>query len=100
LGLKSRNGAIVAQVLPGAAAAKAGLEPGDVIIEFNGRPVNKSDDLQRAVVGTRPGTSVPVKLLRNKQERTLTITVDELDLEAEQVQRQSRNNNGNRDTPP
>ena len=101
LGLKTRAGAIVSAVTPGAAAAKAGLEPGDVIVEFNGRPVTKSDDLQHAVVGTRPGTSVPLKLLRNKQERTLTITVDELDLEAEQAARQGRNNNNsNRDNAP
>ena len=36
------------------------------------------------VVATKPGTSVPVKVLRNKQEQTLTVTVDELDLDAEQ----------------
>ena len=90
LGLKTRNGAIVASVTPGAAAQRAGLEPGDVIVEFNGRPVTKQDDLQKAVVSTKPGTSVPVKLLRNKQEKTLNVTVDELDLDAEQTQRQSR----------
>ena len=38
------------------------------------------------VIGTKPGTSVPVKVLRNKQEKTLNVTVDELDLEAEQKQ--------------
>jgi S1-C subfamily serine protease len=36
------------------------------------------------VVGTKPGTSVAVKVLRNKQEKTLNVTVDELDLDAEQ----------------
>ena len=36
------------------------------------------------VVATKPGTSVPVKVLRNKQEKTLNVTVDELDLDAEQ----------------
>ena len=42
-GLKSRTGAIVAQVTPGGgAAAKAGIEPGDVIVEFNGRPVRRA----------------------------------------------------------
>jgi serine protease Do len=83
-GLKSRGGAVVAQVSPGGAAAKAGVEPGDVITQFNGRPVGKSDDLVKMVVATRPGTSVPIKVLRNKQEKTLNVTVEELDLEAEQ----------------
>ena len=92
LGLKTRAGAIVAAVTPGGAAARGGLEPGDVILEFNGRPVNKTDELVKMVVATKPGTTVPVKVLRNKQQRTLNVTVDELDLDAEQTQRQSRSN--------
>ena len=83
-GLKSRAGAIVATVLPNAAAAKAGMEPGDVIVQYNGRPVQNNDELVKMVVGTKPGTSVPVKVLRNRQEKTLNVTVEELDLEAEQ----------------
>jgi serine protease Do len=94
LGLKTRSGAYIAAIAPGGAASKAGLEPGDVIVEFNGRPVTKTDDLQKNVVATKPGTTVPIKILRNKQERTLNLTVDELDLDAEQTQRTGRNNNG------
>jgi serine protease Do len=86
-GLRTRAGAIVQQVVPGGAAARAGIEPGDVIVEFNGRPVAKTDDLQKSVMATRPGASVPIKVLRNKQETTLSVTVDELDLDAEQAQR-------------
>ena len=83
-GLKERRGALVAQVPAGGAAAKAGIEPGDIIVQYNGRPVNNSDELVKMVVATKPGTTVPVKVLRNKQEKTLNVTVDELDLEAEQ----------------
>jgi serine protease Do len=83
-GLKTRTGAVVAQVMSGGAAAKAGVEPGDVIVQFNGRPVKNSDELVKMVVATKPGTSVPVRVLRNKSEKTLNVTVDELDLEAEQ----------------
>jgi serine protease Do len=83
-GLKSRMGAIVATVMPNGAAAKAGLEPGDVIVQYNGRPVQNNDDLVKMVVGTKPGTSVPVKVMRNGQEKTLNVTVEELDLDAEQ----------------
>jgi serine protease Do len=85
-GLKERKGALVAQVPAGGAAAKAGIEPGDVIVEFNGRPVVTSDDLVKNVVATKPGTTVPIKVLRNKQEKTLNVTVEELDLDAEQQQ--------------
>ena len=94
-GLKTRSGAIVSSVLPGGAAQKAGLEPGDVIVSFNGRPVTSTSELQNMVTATKPGTSAPVKVIRDKKERTLNVTVDELDLDAEQTGRQSRNSPGN-----
>jgi serine protease Do len=95
-GLKSRTGAIVAKVAAGGAASKAGLKAGDVIVEFNGRPVTNTSELQKMVVATKPGTSIAVKLMRQKKEQTLHVTVDELDLEAEQG-RQSRG--GDRQPP-
>ncbi len=82
-GLKERTGALVATVTSGGPAAKAGVQPGDVILEFNGKPVKNRDDLVRMVVGTRPATTVPVKVLRDKAEKTLSVTVDELNLEEE-----------------
>jgi len=89
-GLKERKGALVSQVPAGGAAFKAGVKPGDVIVEYNGRPVSNNDSLVKMVVATKPGTTVPVKVLREKQEKTLNITVDELDLEAEQATTQRR----------
>jgi serine protease Do len=83
-GLPNTNGAVLSTVTPGGPAAKAGLQPGDVIVEYNGRPVTDSDALVAMVVATKPGTSVPVTVIRDKQRKTLNITVDELDLEAEQ----------------
>jgi serine protease Do len=82
-GLKDRKGAVVQSVAPDSAASKAGLEPGDVIIGWAGKPVTSRDELVRMVVGTRPGTTVPVRVVRDRMERTISITVDELDLEAE-----------------
>jgi serine protease Do len=86
-GLKDRKGAVVQSVAPDSAASKAGLEPGDVIIGWGGKPVTSRDELVRMVVATRPGTTVPVRIMRDKQERTLSVTVDELDLEAETTAR-------------
>ena len=86
-GLKDRKGALVTSVAPNSAAGKAGLEPGDVITSFNGKPVSDRDELVRMVVNTRPGTTVPVRVVRDRQERTLSVTVEELDLEAENVAR-------------
>jgi serine protease Do len=100
LGLKSRAGAIVATVAPGGAAQKAGIEPGDVITQYNGRPVGSRDDLVNMVVGTKPGTNVQVKVLRNKQERALNLTVDELDLAAEQNGNRPKSGGGNQQEQP
>jgi serine protease Do len=91
MGLPSPGGAMLSTVIPGGPADKAGLMPGDVITEFNGRPIGDSDALVNMVVSTKPGTSVPVTIYRKKQKRTLNVTVDELDLEAEQGGRQSSN---------
>jgi serine protease Do len=81
--LKDRRGTLVYSVNAGSPAAKAGLEPGDIIIEFNGKPIARRDQLVQMVTATKPGTTVPLKVLRDKQERSLNITIDELDLEAE-----------------
>src|SRR5262245_16725017 len=86
-GLKDRKGAVVQSVSPDSAASKAGLEPGDVIIGFGGKPVSSRDELVRMVVNTRPGTTVPLRVVRDRMERTINITVDQLDLEAESTAR-------------
>jgi serine protease Do len=98
-GLKERKGALVAQVPSGSPAAKAGMEPGDVITEYNGRPVTSRDELVKMVIATKPGMSVPVKVLRNKQDKTLHVTVEELDLEAEQQATGGPRRNQDQDQP-
>jgi serine protease Do len=96
-GLRSRTGAVVSSVLPNSAASKAGMEPGDVVVEYNGRQVPNRDELVKMVVATKPGTTVPVKVLRNKQEKTLSVTVEQLDLEAENQTAQTRRGNNQRE---
>ena len=78
--------------MPGGAAQKAGLEPGDVISRVQRQTRRqRRRELQNTVTSTKPGTSVPVKVIRDKKERTINVVVDELDLEAEQGNRQTRN---------
>jgi serine protease Do len=83
LGLSSEMGAIVSAVSEDGPAGKAGMRPGDVIVAYNGEPVGDTRDLQGRVVNTRPGTTVPVRVVRNGEERTLNITIEELDFDVE-----------------
>jgi serine protease Do len=99
LGLKNREGALVASVLPNGPSAKAGLEPGDVIVQFNGKPVKDRDTLVSMVVATPPNTTVPVRVIRDKEEKTLNVRVGELDLDAEQ-QALGNGRGGRGDTNP
>ena len=90
-GLKDRSGAVVLNVAPGGPAASAGLEPGDVIVGYNGQPVSNSDDLVGMVTATRPDTTVPVRIVRDREEQTINVTIEELDIEAETTALRSNN---------
>jgi serine protease Do len=74
------------------------VQRGDVIVEYNGRPVKDSDSLVAMVVNTKPGTTVPVSVVRDKQRKTLSITVGELDLDAEQSRTARSNDNDSEPT--
>jgi len=63
--LKEKQGALVAQVVTGGPAEKAGIEQGDVILGFDGKEIAESKDLPRIVASTPVGKTVTVKLLRN-----------------------------------
>jgi serine protease Do len=71
------QGALVSAVTPGSAAASAGLQSGDVIVEFNGQPVQDSSQLKLRVAETGPGATVPVVVVRNGEKKTLTVTLKE-----------------------
>ncbi|HJQ63433.1 MAG TPA: DegQ family serine endoprotease [Burkholderiales bacterium] len=77
-GLAKPMGALVNSVEKGGPADKAGIESGDVILRFDGKPVASSEDLPRIVGATRPGTKVGVQLWRNKTAREVQVTIAEL----------------------
>jgi serine protease Do len=90
LGLPEAGGAEVVSVEVGGPADEAGVQVGDVIIEFNGRPVRSNSELASVVAGTAPDTTVPMKVVRDRKTVTLNVTVEELNLEAEQQARGGR----------
>ncbi len=83
LGLASADGALVQSVNPDGPADNGGIEPGDVIVAYDGEPIEDTRDVQNRVVATRPGTTVPLDIVRNGEPLTLDVTIGELDLEAE-----------------
>ena len=84
LNLPSSGGAEVTEV-PAGPARDAGIRVGDVIIDYNGQPVTGSENLVAMVTRTAPNTTVPVTVVRNRQEMTIDVTIEELDLATEQV---------------
>ena len=77
-GAKDRKGALVADVVNDSPAAKAGVKAGDIVVEFAGKKVAEPGDLARAVAMATPGKKSDLKVLRDKQERTLSIQLGEM----------------------
>ena len=85
LGMEHPSGALVASVLDGEPAAKAGIEAGDVITKVNGKSVEDASALLRAIAAHKPGTSVTLVVWRNGKAVDLDVTLGD---------RQSGVNNG------
>ncbi|WP_428409910.1 DegQ family serine endoprotease [Hyphococcus sp.] len=76
MNLRAPKGAIVTVVRPNSPAADAGLEPNDVILQFNRRQIESVRDLTRAVADTPIGTTVPMEVLRDGRRLTVQVRVD------------------------
>ena len=81
LGLAKAQGALVTSVEAGAPADKAGVEPGDIILRFNGKPIEKSIDLPRIVGEIKPGTKSSLTVQRRGTNKELSVTVAEIEAE-------------------
>jgi serine protease Do len=79
LGMDKPTGALVSTVADGSPAEKAGIKVGDVIIEYSGKPIQHSSQLPIWVARTDVGKSVPLKVLRGKDEVRLSVTIGELE---------------------
>ncbi|HXY05226.1 MAG TPA: DegQ family serine endoprotease [Burkholderiaceae bacterium] len=78
IGLPKAAGAAVSSVENDGPAEKAGVQPGDVIIKYDGKPVESSADLRRMVASTTPGTKVTTTVWRDGAPRDLLLTVGEM----------------------
>jgi serine protease Do len=77
LGLREPHGALVADVLPQTPAAKAGVQAGDVIVQFAGRPIASARELQAAVEQSATGRPLAIELMRDGSATTLSVTLEE-----------------------
>ncbi len=76
LGIK--EGVIIAQVMPGSPADKAGLRVGDIVVEIDGQKVNEVRELQFKIMRTPPGKEVNMKVIREGKEISLRVKVGEM----------------------
>lgn len=90
LGLARPMGAVVNSVERGGPADKAGLEPGDVILKFDGKAINASADLPRLVAATRPGAKALVQVWRKGAYRDIAVVVGEMQEERQVAARQGK----------
>ena len=81
-GLERPEGALITQVLDDSPAARAGLRRGDVILEFDGRAVERSTMLPQLVGGARANRDVPLRFAREGRSHRVTVAVGELPREA------------------
>lgn len=81
LGLSKAQGALVRGVEPGSPAEKAGIEPGDIILKFEGRVIEKSSDLPRMVGSIKPGTRSTIQVWRRGSLKDMPISVGEFEAE-------------------
>lgn len=79
IGLGKAQGALVRGVEAGSPGEKAGVEPGDVITKFDGKPIEKPSDLPRLVGNTKPGTKSTLTVFRRGASRDLSVTIAEIE---------------------
>ena len=78
LGLKAASGALVRSVDPDGPSGKAGVKPGDIILMFEGKKIDRVSDLPRVVGRTKPGTIASVRLWRAGKSLSLKVEVEEM----------------------
>ncbi len=81
--LKDTKGVLLSDVTEGSAAEKAGLKPGDIVVEFEGQPVERADNFRNRVAILKPGTKVEVVVLRDGKRKTFTVELGKRPTEAQ-----------------
>ncbi len=79
VGLDKSEGAMIAEIDRASPASQAKLEPGDVVLAYDGKPIDRSRQLALLVAGTQPGKTVKLAIWRDHKQQQVTLTVAALD---------------------
>jgi serine protease Do len=88
-GLPNQEGAFISQVVPKGPAALGGMKIKDIVVDVNGQKVRDDNELVNLVMAATPGTTVPIKVYRDRKLITLNVTIGELDLTQENATSQT-----------
>jgi Do/DeqQ family serine protease len=83
--VKEENGALVADVVEDGPAEKAGIQRGDVIVDYDGKAVVDPGTLRNMVAATSPGKDVSLKVVRDGKPRTIKVVISELPASMQKV---------------
>jgi serine protease Do len=93
-GLPQPQGALVSSVEKGGPAAKAGVEPGDVILKLNGEAINDSTELPVKIASVNPGTEVQLEIWRNHAARSLSVKLGAMEDQRTASSREAQHEGG------
>jgi len=90
LELENQEGVLISDVVKGSPAAKAGLQQGDIILEYNDKPVKTVAKLRNEIAMMNPGSDIKLQILRNDKKMTLTASLGSMEgevISAELIQK-------------
>jgi len=73
-----KEGVLITRVMPNSPAQKGGLKSGDIIVEYDGKPVKNVSDLQLKVINTKPGEVVKITVVRNGEKKVLSVKIGQM----------------------
>jgi membrane-associated protease RseP (regulator of RpoE activity) len=76
MNVSTKTGALVTEVVDESPAEKAGITKDDIIVEFNGKPIEEADDLMEAVRASQPGSPASVVVMRKGKKETMRVTLE------------------------
>jgi serine protease Do len=83
--LKDEKGVLIGDVVEGSPAENAGLQRGDIIVEYDGKEVSEPSTLRNMVAATPPNKEVTIKFLREGKSKTVKVTISELPAEMQKI---------------